>query len=43
MLSLWKKLIFHKDEYDPKGHERSHKTRLAKFFFDEKFLLILIL
>ena len=32
MLSLWKPLIFHKDEYDLKGHEKSHKACLAHSF-----------
>ena len=30
MFLLWKSLIFHEDEYDLKGHERTHKARLAK-------------
>ena len=30
MLTLWKTLILNKDEYDLKGHERSH--RLIPFF-----------
>ena len=29
---------FHKDEYDLKGHERSHKARLANFFLAHSFL-----
>ena len=38
MLSLWKTLIFHKVEYDLKGHERSHEAWLTQFFLPILFL-----
>ena len=44
MLSLWKTLYtpFHKDEYNPKVNEGSHKARLATFFKHTHLLTDLI-
>ena len=35
---LCKTLIFNKDEYDPKYHERSHKARVSRFFVAHSFI-----
>ena len=36
--NIWMTLIFHKDGYDLKDHERSHKARLTEFFLAYSFI-----
>ena len=38
MVSLWITLIYHKDDYDLNGHQRSHKAQLAKFLLAHSFI-----